>query len=168
MIQIKCGTCGTSQGYKTPKDGALSLPISEEARLVSRGVAAYVTKPIIGAVPGVATPSGGKENARAGENPPNVAEAPVGADDGEDTPDVYEGVAEVDGTLDIVGGHFTKESLMKMASKDMEILAANLGVDVKKCRNKGEIADLLAAVEVQHEDDAGEAPPDLSLEDPVE
>lgn len=25
-----------------------------------------------------------------------------------------------------------------------------------------------AAVEVQHEDDAGEAPPDLSLEDPVE
>lgn len=168
MIQIKCGTCGTSQGYKTSKDGALSLPISEEARLVSRGVADYATRPIIGAVPGVATPSGGRENTGVGENPPDVVEAPVGADDGGDAPDVYEGVAEVDGTLDIVDGHFTKESLMRMERKDMEALAADLGVDVKKCRNKGEIADLLAAVEVQPEDDAKETPPTLSPEDPVE
>lgn len=52
MIRIKCGTCGTSKGYKTQADGAFSLPISEEARLVSRGVADYVTTPIIGANPG--------------------------------------------------------------------------------------------------------------------
>lgn len=168
MIQIKCGTCGTSQGYKTPKDGAISLPISEEARLVSRGVADYVTRPIIGAAPGVATPAGGEEADGAGENLPNTVEAPVGTDDGGDAPDVYEGVAEVNDTLNIVDGHFTKESLMKMERKDMEALAADLGVDVKKCRNKGEIAGLLAAIEVHHEDDAGEAPPNLSPEDPVE
>lgn len=49
MIKIKCGTCGTSQGYVTAADGELRLSADEEKRLVSRGVAEYVTKPIISA-----------------------------------------------------------------------------------------------------------------------
>lgn len=168
MIRIKCGTCGTSQGYKTSTDGVLSLPISEEARLVSRGVAAYVTKPIIGAVPGVATPSGGKENEGAGENPTNTAEASVGADDGEDASDVYEGTTEVDGTLDIVNGHFTRESLLQMRRPDMEKLAGDLGVDVSRCKNKGDIADLLVEVEIDPPaEGGGEASPELGAEAPV-
>lgn len=168
MIQIKCGTCGTSQGYKTPTDGALSLPISEEARLVSRGVAAYVTKPIIGAVTGVATPSSGKENEGTSENPPSTAEPPVGADDGEDASGVYEGTAEVDGTLDIVDGHFTKESLMELTRTSMEKLATDMGVDVSRCKNKGDIADLLVEVEIDPPaEGGGEASPELGAEAPV-
>ena len=46
MIQITCGTCGTSQGYKTKNDGALTLPAAEERRLVARGVAEYVSAPV--------------------------------------------------------------------------------------------------------------------------
>ena len=48
MIRITCGTCGTSRGYKTQADGALTLPAAEEQRLVRRGVAEYATRPIIG------------------------------------------------------------------------------------------------------------------------
>lgn len=59
MIQIKSGTCGTSQGYKTRADGELSLPISEEARLVARGAAEYVMRPVKGSPTGVATTAGG-------------------------------------------------------------------------------------------------------------
>lgn len=168
MIQIKSGTCGTSQGFKTKADGALSLPISEEARLVSRGVAAYVTRPIIGPDSGVATPHSGVSNRGAGVNTPDGRQRAEGEDSGEEeTADVCTGTADIIDTLDIIDGHFTKESLMEMERKDMEALAADLGVDVKKCRNKGEIADLLAAVEVQVEEDGCEAAPDLSTEDPM-
>ena len=48
MIRIICGTCGTSKGYMTEADGELTLPAAEEKRLVARGVAKYVTKPVIG------------------------------------------------------------------------------------------------------------------------
>lgn len=48
MIRIICGTCGTSKGYKTAADGELTLSAAEEKRLVARGVAEYVTRPVIG------------------------------------------------------------------------------------------------------------------------
>lgn len=166
MIRIKCGTCGTSQGYKTNADGELSLPTAEETRLVARGVAEYVTRPIIGG----ATPCGTSEHKEAGVNTPDESTASESSDEGEgaDETETHDGAVDVDCVLDIVDGHFTKESLTKMERKDMEALAIDLGLDVKKCRNKGEIADLLSAVEVQPEADAGEAPPDLSIEGPVE
>lgn len=41
MIKIICGTCGTSKGNKTEKDGWLTLPPVEEARLVKRKVAVF-------------------------------------------------------------------------------------------------------------------------------
>ena len=71
-------------------------------------------------------------------------------------------------TLDIVDGHFTKESLMGMTRTNLEKLAEDLGVNVSKCKNKTEIATLLAAVEVGEPPEADtEAPPDLGAEAPV-
>ena len=172
MIYITCGTCGTSQGYKTKNDGAFSLPAAEERRLVSRGVAEYVTKPIIGTNTGVATPGEGNGGGGAGETPPEGDPVSTGQETGEssgageETGELQEGEAEAPDTLDIVDGHFTTESLMELSRADMEKLAADMGVDVKKCRNKSEIAALLAAVEVQADGD-GEAPPELGAEAPV-
>ena len=150
MIYIICGTCGTSQGYKSKNDGAIALPAAEERRLVARGVAEYVTKPVISSDTGVATPAEGEDGGGAGE----------------ETGELQEGEAEAPDTLDIVNGHFTIESLMELSRAEMEKLAADLGVDVKKCRNKSDIAALLVTVEV-HADGDGEAPPELDAEGPV-
>ena len=172
MIYITCGTCGTSQGYKTKNDGAFSLPAAEERRLVARGVAEYVTKPIIGTNTGVATPGEGNGGGGAGETSPENEPASTGQETGEidgageEITELQEGEAEAPDTLDIVDGNFTTESLMELSRADMEKLAADMGVDVKKCRNKSEIAALLAAVEVQADGD-GEAPPELGAEAPV-
>lgn len=69
--------------------------------------------------------------------------------------------------LDIVDGHFTEDSLMTMTRANMEKLAADLGIDVSKCKNKSEIASLLAEVELDA-DEESETPPDLGAEAPVE
>ncbi len=172
MIYITCGTCGTSQGYKTMNDGAITLPAAEERRLVVRGVVEYVTKPVIGPDTGVATPGEGEDGGGAGvtspENDPTSTGQETGNSGGadEDTGKLQEGEAEAPDTLDIVDGHFTVESLMELSRADMEKLAADMGVDVKKCRNKSDIAALLSAVEVQP-GGSGEAPPELGAEGPV-
>lgn len=155
MIRIKCGTCGTSQGYKTPDSGELSLPASEEARLVARGVADYVTRPVIGTTNDVATPPVDGSGVLTGENPP----------DGGNTTEVQENGVDDEDVLDIVDGHFTKESLMKMTRTNMEKLADDLGVDVKKCKTKSDIADILVTVEIP--DDGDSNPPVINPEGPV-
>lgn len=141
MIQIKCGTCGTSKGYKTSADGAISLPASEEARLVSRGVAAYATKPIVDETPAVppAPPSDGGEPPvppldTSGGEPP--VEPPVSG--GEDDPDAAE-VARLE----------------RMQRTDLEQMAADLGLDFSGARNKHELAVLIVAA---GEPDGGEPP----------
>ena len=172
MIYITCGTCGTSQGYKNKNDGAITLPATEERRLVARGVAEYATKPVIGPDTGVATPAEDEDGSSAGETPPEGDPASTGQETGEsggageETAELQEGEAEAPDTLDIVDGHFTIESLMELSRADMEKLAADLGVNVSKCRNKSEIAALLAAVEV-HADGDREALPELDAEGPV-
>nr|DAI82282.1 MAG TPA: hypothetical protein [Caudoviricetes sp.] len=155
MIRIISGTCGTSKGYKTAADGELALPAAEERRLVARGVAEYVTRPVM-------CPASDADSPVDGEDPPveglenGGSDTPVG-----DLP----GSAE---TLDIVDGHFTRESLMLMRRPDMEKLAGDLGVDVSRCKNKGDIANLLVEVEVEAPaEDGGEAPPELGAEAPV-
>ena len=172
MIYITCGTCGTSQGYKNKNDGAITLPAAEERRLVARGVAEYVTKPIINTNTGVATPAEGEDGGGAGETPPETDPASTGQESGEsggadeETGELQKGEAEAPDTLDIVDGHFTTESLMELSRAEMEKLAADLGVEVKRNMNKSEIAALLCAVEVQP-GDSGEAPPELDAEGPV-
>ncbi len=66
----------------------------------------------------------------------------------------------------VVDGHFTIESLMKLNRDVMEKLAGHLGVDISKCKNKGDISKLLSAVEVPDKPN-GEAPPALAVEGPV-
>lgn len=167
MIRIVCGTCGTTLGYKTAADGNLTLPAAEESRLVARGVAEYVTRPIIDPVDDADSPVDGGDGGGAGINPPPEDPPVEGLENGgsEDPAGGLPGSAE---TLDIVDGHFTRESLMLMRRPDMEKLAGDLGVDVSRCKNKGDIADLLVEVEVEAPaEDGGEAPPELGAEDPV-
>ena len=194
MIRIICGTCGTSKGYKTEADGNLALPAAEEKRLVARGVAEYVTKPVIGTDDtAAALTMYGKEvssfAARAGDALRTVMDRMYGADSpvdsGADIDPPHEG-PPVEGlengggeapagnllgsaeTVDIVGGHFDREGLMQLTRTQMEKLAGDLGVDVSRCRNKGDIADLLVEVEVEDfAEPGGEVPPKLGAEAPV-
>ena len=144
---------------KRAADGPFSLPREQEVYLVNAGVAEFVPQ---WRPERVATPAEGKDGGGAGETPPENEPASTGQESGE----LDEGEAEAPDTLDIVDGHFTTESLMELSRAEMEKLAADLGVDVKKCRNKSDIAALLVTVEV-HADGDGEAPPELGAEAPV-
>ena len=88
--------------------------------------------------------------------PVGESEAAQGVDKGEDE-NTADG-AVIPDTLDIVDGHFTEDGLMAMTRTDMEHLAKDLGVDVSKCKNKGEIAKLLAAVELELDGDEEDGP----------
>lgn len=160
MIKITCGTCGTSKGFKTSADEGFTLPAEEEKRLVSRGVAEYVTRPIIGADSGVATPSVPHSEGGGGNNTPDQTGGQKMALDGLEIPDV----------LDIVDGHFTVERLGTMTNKALADLAADLGLDAKTCKNKADYVALLSSVELdmadQDEDD-GDDPPAPQTELPV-
>ncbi|NCE66073.1 hypothetical protein D1159_16170 [Pseudoflavonifractor sp. 524-17] len=168
MIRIICGTCGTSKGYKTMADGNLTLPAAEERRLVARGVADYVTRPIIGPDTGVATAREDENSGSVGVTPPGDIATSTGQETsaGEDTVALLEDEVKTDGIVEIVNNHFTVESLMELTRADMEELAAGMGVDVSKCRNKGEIASLLSAAEVETGGD-NTSPPELSAEGAV-
>ena len=65
---------------------------------------------------------------------------------------------------------FTIESLMELSRADMEKLAADLGVEVKRTMNKSEIAALLCAVTDLKSSPAATARPlpELGAEGPVE
>ena len=71
-------------------------------------------------------------------------------------------------TVDIIDGHFDRESLLQLTRTQMEKLAGDMGVDVSRCRNKSDIADLLVEVEAEiPAETGGEAPPELGAEAPV-
>ena len=169
MIRMICGVCRVDGNLKRAADGPFSLPTEQEVHLVNAGVAEFVPQ---WRPERVATPAEDEDGSGAGETPPEDDPASTGQETGEsggageETGELQEGEAEAPDTLDIVDGHFTTESLMELSRADMEKLAADMGVDVKKCRNKSEIAALLAAVEVQADGD-GEAPPELGAEAPV-
>ena len=146
MIRIKCGTCGTSQGYKTSADGVLSLPKEEEKRLVSRGVAvcaangvfaideestAAVQAPV---PPERAEHDDGDTDAR---DPESGTEAAVGGEDG-DTIDPAE-IAKLE----------------RMTKSDLEKMAQDMGVDISRAKNNRERAMLIAS--------AGEPDGDMDL-----
>ena len=200
MIYITCGTCGTSQGYKNRNDGALTLPAAEERRLVARGVAEYVTRPLIGTgtAPDATPVLGPSFSVQAGEALQSVinsmyanADSPVESKNSggaginpsdEDPPmeGLENGCLEIpDGgapdspgptkTVDIIDRHFDRESLLQLTRPQMEELAGDLGVDVSKCRNKGDIANLLLEIELvgTPAETGGEIPPELGAEAPV-
>lgn len=168
MIKIKCGTCGTSQGYKTAADGKLTLSREEEARLVARGVADYVTKPILNAASDAGAPAGEAVESGKGVTPPNEENASPGAEEaGNGELSAKYGIA-LNYYLNTVDGHITKDSLLQLSRSDLEGLAADLGIDIRKCKNKGEIAELIAAVglDLAETADEGDAP-ELGAEGPI-
>lgn len=153
MIKMISGTTRINKQTITPANGWFIAPPEVERRLVDSGVAVYA--PEYGAG-GVATPPVGGNGTDTGENQP----------DGESAAECQENGGDDDeAVLDVVGGRFAKESLLKMTRANMEKLADDLGVDVKKCKTKSEIADLLAAVEITNDDDGN--PPVINPEDPV-
>lgn len=133
--------------------GALCIVTDEEAvRLEKLRIGVCVGDAAAESViPPVATPAGGDDDSDAGENPP----AGQGGAESEDG-----------GTLDIVNGHFTAESLTLMTKANLNKLAKDLGTDVSKCKNKAEMVAILTAIEVSADED-GEEPPAIGAEDPV-
>lgn len=148
MIHITCGTCGTSDGYKTAADGTLSLPAAEEKRLVSRGVAAYVMRPVMEAAPPDRPPSSSPDPEQmpqdtAGEETPSeAATAPAG---------------EPSDSMSVA-------ALERMTKADLEQMAQDMGVDISGAKNNRERAELIAAAEAQ---EAGDGTPELEDEDIV-
>lgn len=70
--------------------------------------------------------------------------------------------------LDIVDGHFTVESLMKMTRAAMDSLAENLGLDVSGCKTKADVIAELVKVEFDPmQPDDSEPLPQLGAEAPV-
>ncbi len=153
LIHIINGTYGfNDDGFirpKTRQDDPFEVPDAEAKRLVELGVAEYATKALASppAPAGENAPEVPGVNTSEGEQP---AEAPL-APPAEAEPDPKD-------CIDIVDGHMTVESLMELTRADMEALAEDLGLDVQKCRNKGEIAALIAQVEIDPDQQHGEGP----------
>ena len=169
-VKITSGTYGYKpEGAKfiTPVKAGEVVEVSNEeaARLVSLGVAVCIVDGTQKSTDTpVATPDGDADDGGEGENPPDDGSSAEGQGNS-GSAQLPEGE---DDTLDIVDGHFTMESLMKMTRADMESLAADLGVDVSKFKNKTEIAALLTVVEVEPDDPKdNETPPDLGAAPPV-
>lgn len=155
MIKIISGTCRTSKGLKTSKDKPFDLPAAEEQRFIDRKVAVRVfAEP---PVEEVATPHVAPDGAAAGVNSADTKNGAEG-DDG--------GAANDAPVANIVDGHFVKEDLMKLTRDNLNALAADLGIDGESCANKGEVADLICAIEIGGDDDGGQMP-SLTPGDPV-
>lgn len=137
--------------------GTVDVTDEEAERLVRLKVAKII---------GEEAPAGGVATPPA---PPSGDGAGVNTPDGNGGAEGQENGCEDDDVLEIVDGHYTVESLLKLERKDMEAFAADLGIDanaVKKCKNKTEVAELIAEIEVAEEEDE-EDPPALGVENPV-
>ena len=153
----------TSRVTPVPIGGTIDVADEEAARLVRLKVAKVI---------GEERPAGGVATPPV---PPSGDGAGVNAPDGNDGAEGQENGYEDDDVLEIVDGHFVVESLMKLERKDMEALAADLEFSadaIKKCKNKSELAAMIAEVEVEAGDEeppviTGEAPPALGVESPV-
>ena len=150
MIQMICGYTGVGTKLVGPKDGPFELSTEAEKRLVGLGVAEYVENTLASAPAGAgeSAPSEPGVNTSRTEEPAEAAVAPPATEEA-DLPDCI----DID-----ENGHMTVESLMTMTRADMEALAEDLGLDVKKCKNKSEIAALIAQVEVGLDEQHGEGP----------
>lgn len=156
MIKLISGACRVGSKLMRPADKPFSLTEKEEAYLVEQGVAKYVTEEA--PAEKVATPPAGQEQSAAGVN---SADGKTGAEGDEG------GDGDTAPVAAIVDGHFVKDDLMKLTRDKLNKLAEDLGIeDPDKCANKGEVADLIAAIEVG--DDEGDELPNLGAEDPVE
>ena len=63
--------------------------------------------------------------------------------------DAQEGQGAAEGTLDVVDGHLTRESLETMTKANLEKLAKDMGVEIPRGATKALIIERLAAVTVE-------------------
>lgn len=152
MIKVISGTCRTELGLKNSSDKPFSLSKEAEERLVNRKVAVYVTQKA------VATPPANHKQSAAGVNTDDGKNGAEGTQDGKE---------EDEDALTIVDGHYVKEELIKLTRPELNAMAENLGLDGASCDNKGQVADLICAIEVAGDDEDGQKMPALNTEDPV-
>ena len=67
----------------------------------------------------------------------------------EDAQEGQEGQGAAEGTLDVVDGHLTRESLETMTKANLEKLAKDMGVEIPRGATKALIIERLAAVTVE-------------------
>ena len=156
MIYIKCGTCGTSQGYKTAADGRLSLPQAEEARLVARGVAEYVTAPVFSAVSAAGAPAEDAKGNSPGVTLPDGGNAAEGAEDTEDAEGSSIPAYDADMRADYLRSLLKQFEIPCRAGMSKAEMVAALDA-VFKPAGEGDGADA----------EGGEVPPELDAEGPV-
>ena len=85
-----------------------------------------------------------------GEAEEPATEAPEGTKDATEAPEGNQGTTEdQEGTLDVVGGHLTRESLETMTKTNLEKLAKDMGVEIPRGATKALIIDRLAAAPVE-------------------
>ena len=147
MIKITCGTCRTSAGIKTSKDGFFELPCEEEARLVRRNVAEYARVPVTERVPPVATLA-----------EPDVDCEPCANMGSEESP--AEGLETA--CLDV-------GQLQEMTVSDLKRLAEDMGIDTAKLRKKAQLIAAIADVPIETaiEEGGSDVPPSLEVGAPV-
>lgn len=75
------------------------------------------------------------------------AQGEPGTDNG--TQEGQEGQGAAEGTLDVVDGHLTRESLETMTKANLEKLAKDMGVEIPRGATKALIIERLAAVTVE-------------------
>lgn len=155
MIRLISGACRVGTKLMRPADKPFSITKEEEEYLVKQGVAKYVTEEE--PAEEVATPPVDPNGAAAGVNSGND-ESGADGDQG--------GGEENENTLSIVDGHYVKEELMKLTRPELNAMAESLNLDGASCNNKGEVADLICAIEVAGDDEGGQMP-SLNPEDPV-
>lgn len=156
MIKLISGACRVGSKLMRPADKPFSLTEKEEAYLVKQGVAKYVTEGV--PVEKVATPPAGQEQSATGVNSADGKNGAEGDAEG------AKGEAPI---AKIVDGHFVKEALMKLTRPKLNELAADLGIEnPEDYDNKGQVADLICAIEIGGDDEGGQMP-NLNPKDPV-
>ena len=95
-------------------------------------------------------PEGNQGTTEAPEGNQGTTEAPEGNQDATEDTEGNQGTTEApEGTLDVVGGHLTRESLETMTKTNLEKLAKDMGVEIPRGATKALIIDRLAAAPVE-------------------
>ena len=95
----------------------------------------------------------GQEGQGAAEDAQEGQEGQGAAEDAQEgqgaAEDAQEGQGAAEGTLDVVDGHLTRESLETMTKANLEKLAKDMGVEIPRGATKALIIERLAAVTVE-------------------
>lgn len=91
----------------------------------------------------------GQEIQGAAEGTKEGQEGQGAAEDAQEGQEGQEGQGAAEGTLDVVDGHLTRESLETMTKANLEKLAKDMGVEIPRGATKALIIERLAAVTVE-------------------